>query len=226
MKRNDSQSKKAYSVIKRKIVNQELNQGDQIVEHKLAIELEMSRTPIREAIRMLNADGLIEIVPRKGTYVKLFKVKDLIKLYEIAEALEGMVAFLVAEKYAMKEIPNNKVQALQRSIEVMEELSKKLDYRGWIEEDERFHGILYEISDNPYIVDSIPKIRTQLNISLFNTIPTFIDVIKSNQEHKDMLGAILACDGELARMYNQHQHRRVRDLLMHHYKSMIVTWFI
>jgi DNA-binding GntR family transcriptional regulator len=95
-------------MIKQKIVNQDLNQGDPIVEHKLATEFEMSRTPIREAIRMLNADGLIEIVPRKGTYVKLFKVKDLIKLYEMAEALEGMVAFLVAEKYAMGEVPNSK----------------------------------------------------------------------------------------------------------------------
>jgi DNA-binding GntR family transcriptional regulator len=215
----DSQSKQAYTIIKQKIVNQTLKQGDQIVEQELANELEMSRTPIREAIRMMEADGLIEVIPRKGAYVKIFLVKDLIKLYEIAEALEGMVAFLVAEKYAQKNLSDSTITSLNHSVELMEQLEKHLDYRSWVEEDEHFHSILYESSGNPYIIESIPRIRTQLNITLFNTIPTFIDVVKSNQEHKEILSAILDGDCEQARICNQKQHRRVRDLLVDYYRT-------
>ncbi|MDC7247224.1 MAG: GntR family transcriptional regulator, partial [Sphaerochaetaceae bacterium] len=80
---NESQAEKAYAILKKKIIDQELWQGATVVEKEIADELGMSRTPVREAIRRLDADGLLEIMPRKGTYIKVFTIHNIIDLYEV-----------------------------------------------------------------------------------------------------------------------------------------------
>jgi len=212
----DTQADKAYSILKKKITNQELRQGTAIVASEIAAELNMSRTPIREALRRLDSDGLLEIIPQKGTYIRAFNITDLIGLYEIAEGLEGIVACLVAEKMQNKEIDPESINYLELKIEEMDNLGGESSYQLWSEADALFHKKLYSLSKNDFIMNTLIRIRTQLNITLLNVIPSYMDVKKSNEEHKALFEAIKSGEPEKARQINQNQHNRVRNSLLKH----------
>lgn len=92
-------AQKVYEKIKKMIVNQEMLPGDPIIEVVFAKKFNISRTPVRVAIRDLQEDGLVELVSNKGAFVKRFSKADIILSFEMLEALEGMAAYLVAEKY-------------------------------------------------------------------------------------------------------------------------------
>lgn len=216
MTNKSSQADKAYKILKEKILNQELRPGSPVVENDLATKLNMSRTPVREAIRRLDSDGLLEIIPRKGSYIKTFTICDLIKLYEIAEGLEGMVAFLVAEKNSRGELSEDSIERLEAISKEMQYLESEQNFRGWAVVDEAFHRELYFLSDNQFIIKNTLRIRTQLNISLINTIPTYMDIATSNIEHRKILDAIKKGNSSEAREYNQRQHNRVRNVLISH----------
>lgn len=213
---NETQGDKAYSILKKKIINQELRQGTAIVASEITAELNMSRTPIREALRRLDSDGLLEIIPQKGTYIRVFTITDLIGLYEIAEGLEGMVAYLVAEKMQNKEIDPESINYLELKIEKMDNLGRESSYQLWSEADALFHKKLYSLSKNDFIMNTLIRIRTQLNITLLNVIPSYMDVKKSNEEHKALFEAIKSGEPEKARQINQNQHNRVRNSLLKH----------
>ncbi|MFC9894747.1 GntR family transcriptional regulator [Nocardia sp. NPDC127579] len=88
----------AYQVLKRRIVEVELHPGARLVERDLAAELEVSRIPLREALRMLAAEGLVLLVPHKGALVATFSPADVRDLFDIREVLESLAARLAAER--------------------------------------------------------------------------------------------------------------------------------
>ncbi len=216
MSENESLVEEAYEILKRNILDQELNQGSPVVEADIAEELNMSRTPIREAIRRLHADGLVEVIPRKGSYVKTFTVDDLIFLYEVAEGLEGMVGFLVAEKIMNKDLDNKVLSYCDEMVRVMDESALANDYKAWIDADANFHRHLYKLCGNKTILQSLERIRIQLNMSIIQTVPTFIDFKQSNLEHRKLLKFVYSGEPNNARIVNQEQHQRVRNYIKAH----------
>ncbi|MEU8896163.1 GntR family transcriptional regulator [Nocardia sp. NPDC048505] len=88
----------AYRVLKRRIVEVELRPGARLVERDLAAELAVSRIPLREALRMLAAEGLVLLVPHKGALVASFSPADVRDLFDIREVLESLAARLAAER--------------------------------------------------------------------------------------------------------------------------------
>ena len=210
MNKYNSQAEKAYLILKEKILNQEIKQGSPVIERDLAADLDISRTPIREAIRQLSSDGLIEIIPRKGAYIRTFTINDLIQLYEIAEGLEGMVAFLVAEKQSKGELKSDDINDLEDSVAKMRKYQNENNLKSWVKADEMFHRKLYFLCGNEYIKESIMRIRTQLNVTLLNMIPAFMDIEQSDEEHIQILNALKSGLPEKARRIMQTQHERVR----------------
>jgi len=102
------------------IVNQEMLPGNPIVEVDFAKKLNISRTPVRVAIRHLQEDGLVELVSNKGSFVKSFSKNDIILSFEIVEALEGMAAYLVAEKYKSKNLVKSDLDNIGKLITKMD----------------------------------------------------------------------------------------------------------
>lgn len=92
------------SYIKEKILCGEWNPGDRIVETKLARELEMSQTPIREAVRQLAGEGVVTIVPNKGPFVRTFSAKDIFEIYSYRAVLEGMAIRLAVGNASLTDI--------------------------------------------------------------------------------------------------------------------------
>lgn len=113
-------AQKVYEKIKKMIVNQEMLPGNPIVEVDFAKKLNISRTPVRVAIRHLQEDGLVELVSNKGSFVKSFSKNDIILSFEIVEALEGMAAYLVAEKYKSKNLVKSDLDNIGKLITKMD----------------------------------------------------------------------------------------------------------
>ena len=92
-----------YEELKRQILVGEIAPGTRMMEVELAEEMGVSRTPIREAIRKLEKEGLVTIEPRRGAYASEISVKDMVDVLEVRQDLEGMAAALAAEKVTEEE---------------------------------------------------------------------------------------------------------------------------
>ena len=97
-----------YEELKRQIMIGEIPPGTRMMEVELADDMGVSRTPIREAIRKLEKEGLVSIEPRRGAYASDISVKDMVDVLEVREFLEGMAAGLAAKKITAEEIESLK----------------------------------------------------------------------------------------------------------------------
>ncbi|WHY66529.1 GntR family transcriptional regulator [Neobacillus sp. SuZ13] len=202
----------AYTAIRKSIINGELRPGYPVLESEFSERLGISRTPIREAINRLKAEDLIERLPRKGIFVKALSMEDLYKKYEVAEGLEGMVAYLVALD------PAGNLAKLQNSIIGMENALCLEDTEQWIEADERYHAALLNLCKNEHLVDHLRRLNEKLHLARLLLIARSApDKNQSTMEHKAAFEAIKARDATLARTITQNHWKRVRSS----YRSLV-----
>jgi DNA-binding GntR family transcriptional regulator len=195
----------AYLAIRNAIINGELRPGYPILETEFSERLGMSRTPIREAINRLKAEDLIETIRRKGIFVKALSIEDLCKKYEIAEGLEGMVAYLVASD------PERNIVSLENSIVRMEHALSVQNTDHWIAADQNYHAILSDLCKNVHLVKSLKQLNEKLNLARLLLIARSTpDKCQSTKEHKAAFEAIKDGDADLARTITQNHWRRVR----------------
>ena len=150
----------------REVVSQALRQaikdgvllpGERLMEIQLAEELGVSRTPIREAIRILEQEGFIVMVPRRGTYVADISLKDIAQVFEIRSALEELAAGLAAER-----ITPDELEQLERILVEINEFIAHDEFDKIVDADIRFHEILYQASRNDRLVDILHNLREQM----------------------------------------------------------------
>ncbi len=92
MIKHSNLSHRIYEILKDQIINEELAPGERLLDDKLASSFGVSRTPVREALTRLTSEGLVEITPRSGIYVKKLTRKDVEEIYKIRKVLEGLAA--------------------------------------------------------------------------------------------------------------------------------------
>ena len=134
-----------------------LQPGERLMEIQLADELGVSRTPIREAIRKLELEGFVVMVPRRGTYVADISLKDVVQVFEIRSALEELAAGLAAER-----ITPDELEELERILVEINDYIARDDFDKIVDADIRFHGILYKASRNNRLVDILRNLREQM----------------------------------------------------------------
>lgn len=172
----------SYEIIRDKILNGEIHGGTKIVEEKIAAELGVSRTPIRESIRKLEQEGLIV----NKRVVKPTE-KDLRNMFQVRILLEGYSA-----KCAASYLKENELQALNECVEIgrtgtVEEI---------MEANARFHEIIVRASNNPVMIDIID--RMQSIIYLFRKTVVFYNRPHLIDEHEQLYIAIKERDGQKA----------------------------
>lgn len=210
--KNMSQSQKAYNFIKEAILNLDLKPGQQISESDLANQLKMSRTPVREAISKLNNENLVDVIPRKGTFVKILSGNEIKNIYETAEGLESMAVYLVVKR--KDEIDLDK---LSEQVENMEIALKNNDIEKWIKSDELFHIIMRKFCDNDYIIEDLKKIDTQIHLVRLMLKKISTNREKSTKEHRETFEKIVEGDAKGARE-TMHKHwERVREDILEIY---------
>ena len=135
----------------------ELKPGERLMELQLAAKLGVSRTPIREAIRMLEQEGLAVTIPRKGAEVARMTEKDMEDVLEIREALDELAA-----KIACTRMTEDQLKQLETIKETFVESTRSHDVKRIAEADVSFHDVIYEATGNPKLVSMLNNLREQI----------------------------------------------------------------
>ncbi|ETA51805.2 hypothetical protein P279_12075 [Rhodobacteraceae bacterium PD-2] len=207
-------SRKAYDILQDQIMNGVLRAGAPLDIHRIAAGMEMSITPVRDAIKKLEADGLVEVIPRAGTFVRHYTIEDLIKGYELVEGLDGMAGYLLAEKVEAGLVAGVEVDAiLTPLVDEMERHLSRDQVRTWAELDDRFHRTIFDMAENPLLANAYNSARNQMRSVLSFISPVHVDRANSVKEHRLIVAAIAAGDCEQARKTCQDHRHLIRQIL-------------
>ena len=146
-----------FHTLREAILKGDLKPGERLMELQLAEKLGVSRTPIREAIRMLEQEGFAVTIPRRGAEVAKMTLKDMEDVLEIREALDELAVRIACEKITDEQLKN-----LIRVKGEFEECTRTGEVRKIAEADVLFHDIIYEATDNPKLVNLINNLREQV----------------------------------------------------------------
>lgn len=146
---HENLDQKAYRVIKNLIINDELPVAEKIPQEQLAKDLGISRTPLINALKLLEKEKLVEAIPRRGYVVKEFSVRDLITVFEVREVLEG----LAARKAALA-IKDSQIAELRSYFSGFVNKTE-IDYHAYAREDRAFHIFILGLSDNSYLMEQL-----------------------------------------------------------------------
>ena len=180
-------------IIRKRIIYQELEPGQKIVEQDLAKEFKTSRAPIREALRQLELEGLVNIIPNKGAYVTGISDKDVHDIYMIRSMLEGLCV-----RWATEHITQEQLEELDEIILLSEYHMDKGHSDQLTELDGRFHQILYEASKSRILDHVLSDFHKYVQLARRTSVKTEERAIKSIGEHNEILNAIKAKDAEKA----------------------------
>lgn len=168
----------------------ELRPGDRLTETELAQRLGISRTPVREAIRRLESDGLVIHVPRVGAVVRTLDYAEITELYEMRAVLEGTAARFAAR--AASDVELDELEAING------EMAAASDTRGISESNQQFHAVLLNAARNRFLVKSIEAVQKTLLILGPSTMEEGSRATEAIAEHERLLGALRAHDCEAA----------------------------
>ena len=145
--------------IREAIINGVFAPGERLMEIQMADEMGVSRTPVREAIRKLEMEGFVVMIPRRGTYVSNMSIKDINDVYEIRISLDTLAAGLAAER-----ISDEELEELQRLLVKVGNAMEENDMAKVVEADIEFHDVLYKASRNERLRNIINNLREQITV--------------------------------------------------------------
>ncbi len=206
----DVHASTVYKNLKKKILAFEFKNGSPLVEEALAEEFNVSRTPVREALRRLEQDGFVHIIPRKGSFVKALSIKDVEEIYTIREALEGISAKIAAELIN---------EANLRMLEEQQALAvKKLELGDTIsafEVGNGLHEVILKVAGNSKILQIVANYKeyTKSLHMLSSSLPGRLRL--SIDEHMEIIRAIRKRNAELAeKTVRKHIESTKKDVII------------
>lgn len=176
---------RVFHTIREDILSGKYEKGEELKEIAIGNELGVSRTPVREALRQLELEGLVSIIPNKGAYVEGISLKDIRDIYEIRSLLEGLCT-----RWAVEAITDEQLKSLEENVDLSEYYATKGDFNKVFELDSRFHEILYEASGSKTINHLLSDYHHYIQRVRRVTIATEGRAYKSNGEHRNILNAI------------------------------------
>jgi len=199
------------------IRNGVLEPGERLMEVQLADELGISRTPVREAIRKLEQEGYVIMMPRRGTYVSSVSVSDVKEIFEIRSALESLSTELAALR-----IEPDELEQLRTLLTEIEGHIERKDMDKIVETDIKFHGLLYQVSRNERLVAIISNLKEQL--ARYRTLSmSYPGRLKETlEEHRAMVEAIAAGDAEAAREAAERHMEQAEETLLKAMRKTVV----
>lgn len=200
----------AYEEIRRRIVNNEYPPSHQVLEHELAAELGMSRTPVREALIRLENEKFVQIIPRHGMRVVPLSLNDLRDVYEVLTALE----LTAIERLARSKPDAGSIAALDEALDAMDMALKKRDIGGWVKADERFHRMVIDLCGNARLASLAFMLWDQGHRARLTTVRLRPALETSNREHRAVVDAIRRGDWRDAiAKHAKHRTRTSREII-------------
>ena len=207
-----------FQKIREDILNGIYKENDELRENTIGKELGVSRTPVREALRQLELEGLVTIIPNRGAYVTGISHKDIWDIYVIRSMLEGLCA-----RWAVEHITDAQLDELEETILLSEFQMKKES--GFSAEqiaalDGRFHSILYEASGSRILGHVLTDFHNYVQTARRSSVVSEDRARKSIREHRQILRAIRDRDEEMAeQLANEHIMHVMQNLKKQGYEQ-------
>ena len=149
---------------------------------------------MREALRLLEADGLIEIRPGQGAFVKGLTAGEVREIYTARTLIEGYAAELAAQKASPADL-----KRLRQALHEVNEVARQEDYEATVMADFALHRLIWEISDHQVLFDILSRLEVQIRMFMAVQAPLFEHLYDSVRSHREVVEAIAAGDGAAAR---------------------------
>ena len=177
--------------LRRLVLNGDYPPGTQLAELALANEFDVSRTPVREALKQLENEGLVEIRPKVGTFVRTPTRREIVELFQLKEGLEGLAAGLFARRGRVPELG-----VLERNLDASDEAARHEDTGGYAELVHEFHWTLVLGADNTKLAEHYERLMNQLAYHriVLRTVQHPGRIASSTAEHRAVVAAIAAKD--------------------------------
>lgn len=196
------------------LVEGKIAPGNKLNERELAESLNVSRTPIREAIRRLAADGLVELIANRGAIALQLSLEDVIHTFDVIADLEGFSGELAANNISNTSL--SELEALQ--YEMMASYARR-DLSSYYQLNLRIHHLINQAANNPVLSRLFTQVNARIEALRFRSNQDGVKWEKAVEEHQEMLDALKARDGERMRnIMMRHVHNK-RDVVVQLLKS-------
>ena len=201
-----------YLTLRKAILKEKLKPGDRLMENTIANKIGVSRTPVREAIRMLQQDGLVEMIPRKGAHVANISTQDLTDVLELRKSLERL-----ALAKACVNITDDQIKELKIAEYLFEKVLAENDFTKIAEADEKFHDVIMGASGNKKLVEILGELREQMYRYRLEYLKQdgMLDIIAN--EHNEIIKAVSKADAKAAvealNVHIDNQYNAIKKML-------------
>ncbi len=201
----------AFEKIKEAIIKGHFKPGEKLVEQTLAQEMGVSRTPVREAIRRLEAEGFVVSIPRKGVVVSRTDKEEIVQLYSIRAELEGLAA-----RWAIEHADENDIQKLDEAVLRMEETAASGDLDGVVQSNALFHDAIAQASKSRILCTLLKTLQDNIQRFRFQSLHLPGRPEAALAEHKEIVAAIKGKKAEeVDRLLKEHLQRACAATLAH-----------
>lgn len=203
-----SLSGRVFHKIREDILSGKYLEKDELREKTIADELGVSRTPVREALRQLELEGLVTIIPNKGAFVVGISGKDIQDIYEIRARLEGLCA-----KWAAENLTVGQLDELEENVYLSEFHTVKQHWEQVLELDNRFHELLYKASDSKMLYHVLSDFHHYVERVRKVTLSGPARAEKSIEEHKKIVEALKNRDEKRAeKLATEHMLNTIHNM--------------
>ncbi|HHV53583.1 MAG: GntR family transcriptional regulator [Synergistota bacterium] len=201
----------AFEKIKEAIIKGHFKPGEKLVEQTLAQEMGVSRTPVREAIRRLEAEGFVVSIPRKGVVVSRADKEEIVQLYSIRAELEGLAA-----RWAIENADEDDIRKLDEAISRMEETAASGDLDGVVQSNALFHDAIAQASKSRILCTLLKTLQDNIQRFRFQSLHLPGRPEAALAEHKEIVAAIKEKKTEEAdRLLKEHLQNACAAALAH-----------
>lgn len=197
-----------YEELKAQILKGDIKPGTRMMEVELAEVLGVSRTPVREAIRKLEKEGLVKIEPRRGAYASELSVKDMVDILEVRQSMEGLAAYYCAQR-----INDEQKEQLRDYALAFNEAVEEGVYEDMINYDTKFHHLIVECCDNDILVHMIEQLQELVLRFRYLYYSDFKRAEQMPSEHHEIFEAVASGDAERAREAAALHINRLKDMV-------------
>jgi DNA-binding GntR family transcriptional regulator len=198
-----------YEELKMQILTGKITPGTRMMEVELAESMGVSRTPIREAIKQLEKEGLVTIEPRKGAYASQISVKDMVDILEVRQDMEGLAAHMAAYRMAPKQL--KELEAISIAYNKAVEESNMADM---IKLDTEFHNLIVESCNNNILTMMINQLQELLLRFRYVYYDNIKCVEKMPSEHTMIMEAIRDGKSDAARAAAEMHIERIKEMVL------------
>jgi len=190
------------------IMSGELREGDKIKEDELCTVMEISKTPLREALRVLSAEGLIRLIPNRGSYVTTPTFEEIKEMFDVMSVLEGVCARTAAEKMSSGDF--KKLEDIHHQLEKNFRLK---DQKQYIHHNNLYHAFVQELAGNKTLNQIVNGLRQKILLCRFKSLNLSGRFKQSIQEHRDLLEAFRNRDAEKAELLMKSHMKKQSEAL-------------